>query len=270
MQALHSLFTFLVWLLVIAIIMGWVFVKKYNLLQRQGHKVREAHSNVMVCMKKRLDLANKLVDIARSYGEHEKLAHITISQNTSSSIEHMSNTLHKDDASVTQMMTMIRNFPELKANQTYQQLMSQYDVIEIDLQKKRELYNAVVRENNTMLTQLPMSLFAAALGFRPAVYFDVDNADALENLKDFQTDDGSILKERLTQVGARVLDTSKALGTQAIQASKAIVAKAKETSSPSLVKESEDRISICTECGQKLSNTDKFCSGCGAKFTGTL
>src|SRR5271169_3312723 len=105
MHVLSSLFNFLVWIVIIAAIVGWIFMKKYNLMQRQGHKVREAHSNVMVCMKKRLDLANKLVDIARSYGEHEKLAHITISQNTSSSIDNM--------------VTMIKNFPELKANQTY-------------------------------------------------------------------------------------------------------------------------------------------------------
>jgi len=249
--------TVLYWILFLAVIASAILIYMYNVLQTKGHLVREGHSNVMVCMKKRVDLANKLVDIARSYGEHEKLTHLTISQN---------------DMAVGQVMATLKNFPELRANQTYQQLMAQYDTIEVDLQHKREGYNAVVREYNTTLTKFPMVLVAPSLGFRPAQYFDVVNADALENLKDFQTDDGTILKEKFAQVGSKVRDASISIGTHAIQAGKDLVEKGIEIASPGkdesltpVESENRDECFFCKECGVALAVSDKFCARCGLK-----
>ena len=43
----------------------------YNNMQSQAQEIKEAHSNTIVSMQKRVDLANKLVDIASSYGDRE-------------------------------------------------------------------------------------------------------------------------------------------------------------------------------------------------------
>jgi LemA protein len=125
-----------VFLLVVVIFM----IKKYNILQRLSQKVSEAHSNILVSMKKRMALANKLIGIASGYGDHEKLAHINISQNTTNKpgIQQGAMTLNR-------LMALAQNFPELRANETYQKLMQQLQEIETDLQTKRENYNGVVR-----------------------------------------------------------------------------------------------------------------------------
>lgn len=66
-------------LFVLALIgVGFLLVTRYNALQGLAQVVREAHANVMASMKKRVDLANKLVDIVRGYADHEKLTHITL------------------------------------------------------------------------------------------------------------------------------------------------------------------------------------------------
>jgi LemA protein len=69
-------------LLLLLILVGGVayLVRLYNGLQKASERVREAHANIVVSMKKRIDLANKLIDIAKSYGDHEKLTHIAVSQ----------------------------------------------------------------------------------------------------------------------------------------------------------------------------------------------
>jgi LemA protein len=249
--------TFIIYVLFLAIVSAVVVIWIYNLLQTKGHVVREAHSNMMVCMKKRVDLANKLVDIAQSYGEHEKLTHLTVSQN---------------DLAVGQVMAIMKYFPELKANQTYQQLMAQYDAIEVDLQKKREGYNAAVRDYNITITKFPMILIAPSIGFKPAQYFDVDDADSLQNLKDFKTDDGTLLKEKFSLVGSKVMDASKAIGNQAMQTGKSLVEKGKEVASPSketempnIVHEEQSENVFCKNCGSGVSTNDKFCAGCGTK-----
>ena len=64
-------------LLVVIAAVGFLVVQ-YNKAQGMAQLVKEAHSNITVTLKKRLDLVNKLIDIARSYGEHEKLTHIAV------------------------------------------------------------------------------------------------------------------------------------------------------------------------------------------------
>jgi LemA protein len=182
-------------------------MKQYNSLQGLAQGVREAHSNIMASMKKRIDLANKLMDIARGYADHEKLTHISVANGG----DVISVGGSAAAGALNQVMKLATQFPDLKANSAYQQLMAQLDQIEADLQVKREAYNGQVRVYNTALVRLPMSLYAGQLGFRSAPYFDVDNADSLEKLRDFHSDDAEHLKQMLAQGGRRIADGSRKL-----------------------------------------------------------
>lgn len=200
---------FLLVLLILSGFLAW-FVHQYNHLQSLSQQVREGHSNIMVSMKKRVDLANKLVDIASNYGDHEKLTHISIAKAESlqSTFSHSSRQV---ETALSGVMVMARAYPELRANEAYQKLMHQLETIESDLQTKRQDYNAKVRVYNTRCNTIPIVFFASQLGFRSAAYFDVENSDSLENLKDFVTDDGTLLKAMLSGVGNRVMSASQSL-----------------------------------------------------------
>ena len=199
-----------------------LLVTRYNALQHLAQGVREAHANVMASMKKRVDLANKLVDIVRGYADHEKLTHITVAQSGGDAA------LVGTDTTVggvlAQAIRLATQYPDLKANQSYQDLMEQLEHLEANLQTRREQYNGCVRVYNTALSQLPTNLFASSLGFHPAPYFDVENADALENLKEFHTDDGALVRDLLTRGGRRV-----AVGS--VQVSRLLVEKGRELQS---------------------------------------
>lgn len=206
-------------LFVLALIgVGYLLVTRYNALQHLAQSVREGHANVMASMKKRVDLANKLVDIVRGYADHEKLTHISLAGGGDAALLVTDQTV---GGVLAQVVRVAGLHPDLKANQSYQQLMAQLDNLEGNLQGKREEYNARVRDYNTALTQLPTNLFAAQLGFRPAPYFDVENADSLENLKAFETDDGALVREMLSRGGRRV-----AVGS--LQVSRRLVEKGRE------------------------------------------
>lgn len=206
---------------------GTWLVVKYNESQALAQQVRENHSNIMVSMKKRVDLANKLVDIARNYGDHEKLTHITVAQSESmgsaiaTSNQQISNVLSG-------VMAMSRDYPELRASEAYQLLMQQLEQLEADLQQKREFYNSTVRTYNTGLTQIPFVFVSSQLGFKAASYFNVENSDTLENLKDFQTDDGATLKAILSGAGNQVIATSRVVGAELSAAGKQLIDKKQE------------------------------------------
>ena len=202
-----SLFSFLIFLSVCLVPVVLFLMGSYNSMQSQAQGIKEAHSNTIVSMKKRVDLANKLVDIASSYGEHEKLTQITVAQNES--VQAAMNTSQEVDGTVNRILSMARAYPDLKANQTYQNLMSQLESIENDLQQKRQIYNSQVRSYNTSCTSIPIVFVSSYLGFQTAPYFDVANADSLENLKDFHSSDGENLKSVLAQVTNRVMEKNQ-------------------------------------------------------------
>src|SRR5690554_1379405 len=186
---------------------GFIVVSRYNALQTLAEGVREAHANVMASMKKRIDLTNKLIDIAKGYADHEKLTHVSVASDGDNISVGGADTATA--GAINQVMKLATQYPDLKANTTFQQLMAQLDQIEADLQVKREAYNGKVKDYNTALVRLPVSLYARQLGFRPAPYFDVENADALERIKDFHSEDAEHLKQILSVGGRRIADVGR-------------------------------------------------------------
>lgn len=195
-------------------LLAWAAVaisKRYNILQRFSQEVREAHANIMASMKKRVDLLNRLIDTVSNYGDHEKLTYISIAANTANVGTAMA-VAQEVNATLNRISMLATSYPDLKADRLYQDLMSQLHHLEADIQGKREKFNASVREYNSFRTQIPQVFFSNALGFPEAKFFDVENADSLENLREFRTDDGALLRAALSNAGSKVVDASRSLG----------------------------------------------------------
>jgi LemA protein len=183
----------------IAIIIGIIAARSYNKLQRLGQGIKSANATVLTVIQKRADLVNKLMDIAKDYGTHEKLVQITLSNN-------LIDTFKASSEAIANVNSMAQHYPDLKANDTYQQLMSQISSVENELQNKRESYNKVTQDYNTERLQIPTVLFSKVLGFEEAPYFDFDN---LQEMKEFKTDDGQLLKEMLSNVSSKAMDITQ-------------------------------------------------------------
>jgi LemA protein len=175
---------------VAAAIAVWV-VLQYNKLQASMQAIREALSNLQASMKKRVDLANQVIDIASGYGEHEKLTHVSLSNNIEGAMERVS--------------ALAQNYPQLRANETYQKLMEQLERLEQTIFERREHYNQRVRSYNVMRNGFPTVLVASKLNFDTAPYFDIDDAEALEKVKMFERDDSEALRLALNKGGDAVV-----------------------------------------------------------------
>jgi len=173
-------------LLILAI---WA-IRQYNKLQRAMQVIREAWSNLQASMKKRVDLANQIIDIASGYGEHEKLTHVTLSNNIEGAID--------------RVFALAQSYPQLRANETYQQLMGQLEKLEESILSRRESYNATVRSYNAMRNTFPTVLIASKLKFDVVPYFEIDDAESLEKIKLFARDDSQALRTALDQGGNTV------------------------------------------------------------------
>lgn len=182
---------FLFLLIVIAAAIAVWVVLQYNKLQAAMQAIREALSNLQASMKKRVDLANQVIDIAAGYGEHEKLTYVSLSNNIEGAMERVS--------------ALAQNYPQLRANETYQALMQQLERLEQTIFERREHYNQRVRSYNVMRNGFPTVLVASKLNFDTAPYFDIDDAETLEKVKMFERDDSEALRLALNKGGDAVV-----------------------------------------------------------------
>lgn len=195
---------------------GW-FIMQYNQLQSLSQEIHESHANIMVAMKKRLDLANKLIEITANYADHEKMVQLGVGKiETAPGMAEPNAILN--EGLVGRLMVMSRAYPELQANQTYQVLMSQLEEIEHNLQHKRETYNKKVRVYNTRRTSIPMVFLSDQLGFHNAPYFDALTADAMDGIQSFKTADGNQLKSFLSGLSEQIAEKSSLVSAELSQA----------------------------------------------------
>ncbi len=195
-------------LLLLSAVLAGLFVKYYNALKSLAESVRSRRANTLAVTKKRADLAAQLVNIAESYGAHEKLSHFQVSEDLTT-VAGLASANTEADRMITQVTALAQNFPDLKANQTFQQLMRQLETIEGEILSRRETYNQAVERYNTYRVRLPQALVANVCNFAEAPYFEI-NPEGLDTIAVFETGDTQALQETLRRASTR----GKALAQQ--------------------------------------------------------
>ena len=76
-----------------------------------------------------------------------------------------------------QLFALSEAYPDLKANQNFQQLQRELSDIENKIAAARRFFNNAAAEYNTSIEQFPAVLFAGALGFRPTEMFALDDGE---------------------------------------------------------------------------------------------
>jgi len=177
-----------IWIIVIIIVLVLLAVVfLYNGLVRAKTRVEEAFSDITVQMKRRFDLIPNLVETVKGYATHEQTVLEDVTKARTAAMgasETDPNQLAKADNALTgtlkSLFAVAENYPDLKANQSFQQLQTELVDTEDKIQAARRFYNNNVRDLNTKLKVFPTNLFGQMLGFKPATFFDVDAAEQAE------------------------------------------------------------------------------------------
>ena len=185
------------WLLVILIVIVLWLVKVYNKLQSSMQNIREGFSNLQAGLKKRQQLSGQIIEIASGYLEHEQVTQLRVAQSQNTQ----------------QLAAMAQNFPQLRADATYQKLMGQLETLENDILARRENYNNRVKQFNSYRNSFPAVLVAQKLSFGTVDYFDSDDEKFDAQVQNFARDDSAVLQEVIGSSAKAV----KNISTQAVQ-----------------------------------------------------
>ncbi len=84
---------------------------------------------------------------------------------------------------LTKLMALSEAYPQLKANENFNQLQSTLNDTETRISQARRFYNANVREMNTAVETFPSVLIAGPMGFKPQTYFGIEDPNAFDPVK---------------------------------------------------------------------------------------
>ena len=166
----------------------------YNRLVALKNRFTNAFSQIDVQLQRRYDLIPNLVETAKSYMEYEKdtLTRVIEARNIAQAAEQKAaqkpgdpkamQEFLKAETKLTGMMggffALAENYPDLKANQTMQQLMEELTTTENKVAFARQGYNDAVMTYNTYRAQFPNVIVSGITMFQPATFYEIENEEA--------------------------------------------------------------------------------------------
>lgn len=176
--------TWLIIVLVILVLLVLLIWASYNGLVKLNERVEEAWSDITVQLKRRADLIPNLVETVKGYAKHETEAIKQVSEARAKmmgarSVAQAAEADKSFMGALSRIMAVSESYPELKANENFQQLMGELTDTEDKVQAARRFYNAGVKEFNTKVKLFPTVLINSMfLHFKARDYFEVDDEEA--------------------------------------------------------------------------------------------
>ncbi len=171
--------TMLLFLLGGAGLLAVLLIVLYNRLVRLRNMVREGWSGIEVQLKRRANLIPNLVETVKGYMGHERglLEKVTELRSQSMKAGDLSQKQQVESAltgGLARLFAVAEGYPDLKANQNFQDLQGQLSDIEDQIQLARRYYNGTVRNLNIAIESFPGNLVAGWFAFQPAEFFEIE------------------------------------------------------------------------------------------------
>ena len=161
----------------IALLVIWIIII-YNGLVAMRQRVNQAFADVDVQLKQRHDLVPNLVETVKGYASHERgtLEAVVQARNAAMTAQgpaQMAQAENMLSGALRQLFALSEAYPDLKANQNFQQLQMELSDLENKIAAARRFFNNAVQEYNTGIQQFPAVLIAGPTGFTQKEFFDL-------------------------------------------------------------------------------------------------
>jgi LemA protein len=187
------LLIFLAVVVVVVLIVGGMIVGIYNKLVTMRNRYKNAYAQIDVQLKRRYDLIPNLVETAKGYMAHERgtLQAVTEARNIayeasktaaanpgdSSAIKNLASAETGLGGTLSRLLMVSEQYPDLKANQNMMQLTEELTSTENKISFARQAYNDSVMTYNTDREVFPSNLIAGMFNFGAAELFVVDKPE---------------------------------------------------------------------------------------------
>lgn len=161
----------------------------YNGMVSSRESVNTAWSKVESQYQRRSDLIPNLVNTVKGAANFEqetltkviearsKVTQIKVDANSPEDIARFQRAQGQVSSSLSRLLAVAENYPQLKATENFKDLQSQLEGTENRITVARNDFNDAARSYNTKIKSFPANLLAGMFGFKERPYFEAD-ADA--------------------------------------------------------------------------------------------
>ena len=161
----------------------------YNGMVSSRESVNTAWSKVESQYQRRSDLIPNLVNTVKGAANFEqetltkviearsKVTQIKVDANSPDDIARFQQAQGQVSSSLSRLLAVAENYPQLKATENFKDLQSQLEGTENRITVARNDFNDAARSYNTKIKSFPANLLAGMFGFKERPYFEAD-ADA--------------------------------------------------------------------------------------------
>jgi LemA protein len=174
-------------IIILVVVAGLVLyiISIYNHLVRLKHNVSKAWSNIDVLLKQRHDEIPKLVETCKQYMKFEQETLERVMQARSRVSEARQNQdvpgLGLAEGALRmglgQLFALAEDYPELRANESFQHLQSRISSLENTIADRREFYNESVNINNIGIETFPDVIVARLFRFGARVLLEFEASE---------------------------------------------------------------------------------------------
>ncbi len=159
---------------------------QYNTMVDKQEAVNSAWSNVENQYQRRSDLIPNLVNTVKGYASHEKetldavvsarakATQMTVDAKnlTPEKLEAFQKAQGEVSSALGKLLAITENYPELKANENFQELQAQLEGTENRISVERRTFNEVTKDYNTYIRKFPNNIISSMFGFEKKSYFE--------------------------------------------------------------------------------------------------
>lgn len=184
-----AIFGIILAIVVVAVI--FFLISVYNKLVVLRNKVKNSWSQIDVQLKRRFDLIPNLVETVKGYAAHEEsiFGEFARARGLFAQAQKTGDVAKAAEAdkgitgALSRLMVVQEQYPELKANENFRDLMAQLKDTEDKIAYGRQFYNDTALKFNNTKEVFPTNLVANMFGFKSAEYFEVEDAAERQGIK---------------------------------------------------------------------------------------
>ncbi len=154
-----------------------LLITLYNRLVALRQNRNNAFADIDVQLRQRYDLVPSLVETVKGYAAHEKsvLENVTAARAGIGQSHTLNERIAAEKtlgAALVNLNAVAENYPALKADQSFQQLMAELSDIENKIAAARRFFNNATSEFNTTVQQFPANILSGLFGFKPEPFYE--------------------------------------------------------------------------------------------------
>ncbi len=181
-------------ILAVVVLGALLFIPKYNSLVSGEEAIDSKWAQVENQLQRRFDLIPNLVETVKGFAQQERdiLAEISDARTKYGTASNMEETAEADaelTSALGRLLVIVENYPDLKSDANFRQLMDELAGTENRLAVAREDYNNEVQKYNSNVRKFPGNIIAGMFGFEQRDYFKADSGAEKAPKVDFGGDD---------------------------------------------------------------------------------